>query len=138
VVPAGDNDTVFCSGGTLERFLALCPPGAMILDAACGTGKYWPLIRESGRHVLGTDQSSGMLAQARAKLPDVPIAKIALQDLPWTEVYPGVNGEFALEGGYHYYPTLPQVQEWVIAARLVTLDTSEGDGYSHWLTQKLP
>jgi len=25
----------------LERFLDLCPQGGSLLDAACGTGKYW-------------------------------------------------------------------------------------------------
>jgi hypothetical protein len=34
----------------LQRFLDLCPPECTILDAACGTGKYWPLILESGRY----------------------------------------------------------------------------------------
>lgn len=41
----------------LQRFLALCSPGCTILDAACGTGKYWSLILESGRSVVGIDQS---------------------------------------------------------------------------------
>jgi ubiquinone/menaquinone biosynthesis C-methylase UbiE len=28
----------------VERLLSPCPPRAHILDAACGTGKYWPLL----------------------------------------------------------------------------------------------
>ena len=48
----------------IQRFLSLCPPQGAILDAACGTGKYWPLILASGRRVWGTDQSEGMLARA--------------------------------------------------------------------------
>jgi hypothetical protein len=31
-----------------DRFLGLCPPHGLILDSACGTGKYWPLILASG------------------------------------------------------------------------------------------
>jgi len=41
----------------LQHFLAHCPPNCTILDAACGTGKYWPLILESGRAIVGIDQS---------------------------------------------------------------------------------
>jgi SAM-dependent methyltransferase len=70
---------------THRRFVAelirRCPPGGRILDAACGTGKYFGRVLEAGRRVLGTDQSAGMLAQARAKHPDVPTEKLGLQEL---------------------------------------------------------
>ncbi len=65
----------------LERLLARTRPGGMVLDAACGTGKYWPRILASGRRVEGIDQSSGMLAVAAAKHPDVPTRRLGLQDL---------------------------------------------------------
>ena len=32
----------------LSRFLGLCPAHGLILDAACGTGKYWPMILARG------------------------------------------------------------------------------------------
>src|ERR1051326_3718817 len=51
----------------LQRFLNLCPSAGTILDAACGTGKYWPLILESGCSVVGIDQSQQMLLQANRK-----------------------------------------------------------------------
>jgi ubiquinone/menaquinone biosynthesis C-methylase UbiE len=70
---------------THRRFVAQliqrCPPGGRILDAACGTGKYFGMVLDAGRQVVGTDQSAGMLAQARAKHPDVPIEKVGLQEL---------------------------------------------------------
>jgi ubiquinone/menaquinone biosynthesis C-methylase UbiE len=28
----------------VAKLLAQSPPGCTVLDAACGTGKYWPLI----------------------------------------------------------------------------------------------
>jgi SAM-dependent methyltransferase len=52
----------------LER----CPPGGTVLDAACGTGKYFAMVLDAGRRVVGTDQSTGMLARARARFPAVP------------------------------------------------------------------
>lgn len=81
----------------LNRFLALCPPDAFILDAACGTGKYWPLILASGRRVFGIDQSEGMLARAQAKFPDVPIEKVGLQELDYREAFDGAICIDALE-----------------------------------------
>lgn len=65
----------------VERFVALTAPGARILDAACGTGKYWPTLIASGRRVVGVDRSSGMLAQVARKHPGAATRHLALQDL---------------------------------------------------------
>ncbi len=65
----------------VARLLGRCPPGGRILDAACGTGKYFPMVLEAGRRVVGTDQSAGMLAVARAKHPGVPVEPVGLQEL---------------------------------------------------------
>ncbi len=179
----------------LQRFLDLCPPGCTILDAPCGTGKYWPMILDSGRSVFGIDQSRGMLAQAQAKFPNVPVEKMGLQELPYVEAFDGiicmdamevifpehwqlvlnnlhralrpgghlyftveiideqelqesmaaareqgqpiVEGEYAHHGGYHYYPPLEQVRQWTREAGFTILDEAEGDGYQHYLVQKL-
>ena len=58
-----------------------CPPGGAILDAPCGTGRYFDLVLAAGRTVVGIDQSAGMLAQAQAKHPDVVLEKVGLQEL---------------------------------------------------------
>jgi len=67
----------------LNHFLGVCPPQALILDAACGTGKYWPSILASGRTIFGMDQSLGMLSRAQAKYPGVPIEKMGLQEMSY-------------------------------------------------------
>jgi len=178
----------------LEKFLDLCPPGSLILDAACGTGKYWPLILRRGCRVFGVDQSQAMLDRARVKFPDVPTEKVGLQELPyqadfdaaicmdameytvpedWLRVLqnfyramkpgayfyftleiapqegilgafqaareqglPVVYGEWALEGGYHYYPSIQQVRAWSAQALLSLLEESIGDDYYHLLVKK--
>jgi len=51
----------------VARALRLIPPGGVVLDAPCGTGKYFPLVAAAGHQVAGADQSAGMLAQARAR-----------------------------------------------------------------------
>ena len=55
--------------------------GAHVLDAACGTGKYWPRLLASGLRVTGADQSAGMLEVARAKGLPVATVEVALQDM---------------------------------------------------------
>ncbi len=80
-----------------QRFLSLCSPQGRILDAPCGTGKYWPLILASGRRVFGIDQSQGMLARAHEKFPEVPCEKIGLQELRFQEAFDGAVCVDALE-----------------------------------------
>jgi SAM-dependent methyltransferase len=178
----------------LETFLGLCPRGGFVLDAACGTGKYWPLILEGGFRLAGVDQSKNMLLKANAKFPGVPLEKAALQDLAYTNVYDGiicvdameyvppeewptvlgnfhralragghlyftvelaeetelreayiaakalklpvVEGEWAYEGGYHYYPGVEQVRKWIADAGFTLVDESTGDGYEHFVMGK--
>jgi ubiquinone/menaquinone biosynthesis C-methylase UbiE len=55
------------------------PPQGHILDAACGTGKYFAMILAGGRRITGADQSGGMLAQATAKHPEVDVRKVGMR-----------------------------------------------------------
>lgn len=81
----------------VESFLALLPAGAHLLDAACGTGKYWPLLLRNGRTLLGIDQSAGMLRRAQAKFPDVPVEKLGLQELAIENRFDGITCVDAME-----------------------------------------
>ena len=81
----------------ITKFLSLCPPQGKILDAACGTGKYWSLILDSGRSVHGTDQSTGMLARAHEKFPYATFEKVGLQELNYHEDFDGAICMDALE-----------------------------------------
>ena len=77
----------------LER----CPPGGTVLDAACGTGKYFAMVLDAGRRVVGTDQSTGMLARARARFPAVPLERVGLQELDFTGEFDAVMCVDAME-----------------------------------------
>ncbi len=81
----------------LERLLDLCPPRGYLLDAACGTGKYWPLLLERGFSVMGTDQSQQMLQRAHEKFPDVAIQHVGLQELTFHDTFDGVLCMDAME-----------------------------------------
>ena len=66
------------------RVLRLIPPGSAVLDAPCGTGRYFSLIAGAGMRVTGVDQSSGMLAKARARNLAVSLVQRSLQDLSYS------------------------------------------------------
>ena len=65
----------------VARALGLIPPGGIVLDAPCGTGKYFPVVAAAGHQVVGADQSAGMLNQARARGLASRLEPVALQDL---------------------------------------------------------
>jgi ubiquinone/menaquinone biosynthesis C-methylase UbiE len=107
-----------------------CPPGGTVLDAACGTGKYFAMVLDAGRRVVGTDQSTGMLARARARFPAVPLERVGLQELAFDgefdavmcidamenvppEDWPRVVGNLrrALRPGGHLYLTVEEVED---------------------------
>jgi cyclopropane fatty-acyl-phospholipid synthase-like methyltransferase len=65
----------------IGRLAASVPPGATILDAPCGTGKYFPVVAAAGRRVVGIDQSAGMLAEAAKKGIAETLVQVGLQEL---------------------------------------------------------
>jgi SAM-dependent methyltransferase len=110
--------------------LATCPLGGTVLDAACGTGKFFGMVLESGRRVVGTDQSTGMLARARARYPAVPLERVGLQELAFDAEFDAVlcidamenvppedwprvvaNLRRALRPGGHLYLTVEEVDD---------------------------
>jgi SAM-dependent methyltransferase len=65
----------------VDRLLATCPPDGIVLDAPCGTGRYFAQVRASGRRVVGADQSAGMLAVAASKRLADDLVQVGLQEL---------------------------------------------------------
>ena len=83
--------------GFVERFLSRLPPAGRVLDAACGTGKYFAMVTDAGRRVVGTDQSTGMLGRARARFPAVPLERVGLQELDFAAEFDAVMCVDAME-----------------------------------------
>jgi 2-polyprenyl-3-methyl-5-hydroxy-6-metoxy-1,4-benzoquinol methylase len=85
----------------VEKFLSLLLPNGKILDAACGAGRYMPMLLEKGYAVLGIDQSQGMLSKAQAKFPSVQTEKVGLQEM----VYRGMfDGAICMDAMEHVFP----------------------------------
>jgi len=81
----------------VARLLAQCPAAAKILDAPCGTGRYFPIVASAGHRVVGADQSAGMLAQARARGVAIALDQVSLQELPYAGEFDAVLTIDAME-----------------------------------------
>lgn len=78
----------------LQKFLSLIARPGDILSAACGAGRYDGILYEAGHHVLGIDQSAGVLARAREHFPQesfprLRYEKIGLQEMDFHAVFDG-------------------------------------------------
>ena len=80
---------------------------AAVLDAGCGTGRMITLLAEfdGALEITGSDLSSGMLAQARSRHPDLDfvrdgITEIDLVDFEWRVEFPQQSA-LGLHGGDH-------------------------------------
>ena len=81
----------------LQEFLSFLPQGSMILDAACGAGRYLPFLLERGHPIVGIDQSQGMLERAKAKFPTVQFEKRGLQEMTYQALFDGAICMDAIE-----------------------------------------
>jgi cyclopropane fatty-acyl-phospholipid synthase-like methyltransferase len=63
------------------RLAQRLPVNSLVLDAPCGTGKYFPIVAAAGHRVVGVDQSAGMLEQARARGIAVSLEHVSLRDV---------------------------------------------------------
>jgi 2-polyprenyl-3-methyl-5-hydroxy-6-metoxy-1,4-benzoquinol methylase len=81
----------------VEALLGRVRRGGVVLDAACGTGKYWTMLLGAGVDVVGMDQSTAMLQVARAKHPSVPVTHAALQDLASLDLVGAMDGVVCID-----------------------------------------
>lgn len=68
----------------LSAFVELAGGGAVV-EMGCGAGRIAAHLRESGLAVAGVDLSPGMIGQARAAHPELPLAVGDLRALPLRE-----------------------------------------------------
>ena len=81
----------------IQKFLGRVAPRSILLDAACGTGRYDGMLLEAGHSVVGIDQSEGMLARARERFPEARYEKMGLQEMDFQETFDGVICVDAME-----------------------------------------
>jgi SAM-dependent methyltransferase len=81
----------------LQKFLGRVPPHSALLSAACGAGRYDGILLEAGHHVIGIDQSEGMLGRAKERFPKAVYQKMGLQEMDFHEEFEGVICMDAME-----------------------------------------
>ena len=119
----------------VRRLLAQCPDHATVLDAPCGTGRYFPLVAAAGHRVVGIDQSANMLAEAQRRGIAIDLQHVGLQELSFVDRFDAVmtidameniapedwpvvlaNLHRALRSGGHLYLTVEEHDDADIAA----------------------
>jgi ubiquinone/menaquinone biosynthesis C-methylase UbiE len=106
----------------VSRLIDTCPEGGTVLDAACGTAPYVGQVLDARRRVLGTDQSRGMLAQARSKHPKARFELIGLQELAFDG---GFDAVMCIDAMEHVPP-----EDWPLVARNLRRAVKPG-GYGY-------
>jgi SAM-dependent methyltransferase len=81
----------------VARLLRACPAGRVVLDAPCGTGKYFTMVAAAGFRVVGADQSARMLKKARARGIAAALHQVRLQDLSYCGEFDAVLTVDAME-----------------------------------------
>jgi SAM-dependent methyltransferase len=147
----------------VEKVIESCPEGGAILDAPCGTGRYFELVLAAGLTVVGADQSAGMLSRAREEHQEVWLEKVGLQELDFDDEFDGVlcidamefvfpedwpkvlaNLHQAVRGAGFIYMTVEQIDPDEIASSLAEAaagglpvvhgETRRGGGYHYYPT----
>jgi len=75
--------------GYVQAVVESCPQGGAVLDAPCGTGRYFELVLAAGRTVVGVDQSAAALDRARGRHAEVVLKSARLQELEFDREYDG-------------------------------------------------
>jgi ubiquinone/menaquinone biosynthesis C-methylase UbiE len=81
----------------VQRLAETCPPGGLVLDAPCGTGRYFAIVSAAGRRVVGIDQSAGMLAVARRRGIADRLVHVGLQELTFDHAFDATMTVDAME-----------------------------------------
>lgn len=99
---AADRGDRLFEGAWLDRFLALQPPNAAILDLGCGSGD--PLARffiARGHHVTGVDTAPDMIRLCRQKFPEHTWYVTDMRLLTLDRVFTGI---LAWDSFFHLCP----------------------------------
>jgi demethylmenaquinone methyltransferase / 2-methoxy-6-polyprenyl-1,4-benzoquinol methylase len=119
------------------------PPGALVLDLACGTGDFSRLAARQGYRVVGADLSAGMLAANREA---TPVVEADAAQLPFPDAaFDGVVCGYALRNFTDLAATLAESARVLRpGGRFAALEVDAPAsplvraGYHVWFTRAVP
>jgi SAM-dependent methyltransferase len=102
----------------LQRWVHLLPPGATVLDLACGSGRHLTWLAAQGFRLTGVDRDEAAVAPLRT------VAEIIVADIengPWPLA--GRHFDAVLVTHYLWRPLLPTIVASVAAGGLLIYET---------------
>lgn len=85
-----------------DRFTALLPPGAAVLDLGCGSGRPWArALADDGCHITGVDTAPDLVALARQAVPHGTFHVADMRGLALDRAFDGV---LAWDSLFHLVP----------------------------------
>lgn len=88
----------------VQRWSALVPPGARVLDVACGSGRHVRWFAARGAQVTAVDRDTAALAPLRS-LPGVEVIEADIEANPWP--LPGRRFDAVVVTNYLWRALLP-------------------------------
>src|SRR5690606_41794044 len=70
-----------CEQRIIEQWIDEMPEGSVILDAPCGTGRFFPAYERNKHLVLGLDISPDMITQAKANITQPALCRSGVGDV---------------------------------------------------------
>jgi SAM-dependent methyltransferase len=107
----------------IRRWSALLPPGARVLDVACGGGRHLAWLGAAGHRVCGVDRDAGALETARARPGggEAELVHADLESAPWP--LPGRRFDAVVVTNYLWRPLLPTIVASVAPGGLLLYET---------------
>jgi len=115
---AADLHAIAPPSDWIVRWTALLPPGAQVLDVACGHGRHVHWLARTGHHVTAIDRDPALLA------PLSGVADTVLADLeggPWP--LPGRCFDAVIVTNYLWRPLFPALKAAVAPGGLLIYET---------------
>ncbi|MDO8333627.1 MAG: class I SAM-dependent methyltransferase [Nitrosomonas sp.] len=108
--------------GWVQRWHPLMPPGARVLDVACGSGRHMQWLTQRGCHCTGIDRSAEALAEA-SQFGCTVLADI--ENGPWPLLENGLPQRFdvVLVTNYLWRPLFPLLLQSLAPGGLLLYET---------------
>lgn len=104
----------------VQRWSALVPPSARVLDVACGSGRHVRWFAARGAHVTAIDRDAAALAPLHL-LPDVEVIEADIEAKPWP--LPGRRFDAVVVTNYLWRALLPTIVASVAEGGVLIYET---------------
>lgn len=104
----------------IVRWSHQVPPGATVLDIACGSGRHLNWFAAHGARVTGIDRDAAAL-QACSRVDGAELIEADIENGPWP--LPGRRFDLVVVTNYLWRPLLPRIVEAVADGGLLLYET---------------